>query len=195
MRTRTTAVGVLLLAALTACSSSDGESNKAAPSTKSTPPATTAAPTTPSSSPNQPRAFGDSYTSEEEFDGDVYKATSVVLGYEHDVKAQASAAEEVNADGYVWSALEIKVCAESDGISVSRFPWVLAYADGARVEPSGTTYDDFPKPEYPIEAQVKNGDCVRGKITYAVPGDQKPIKVIYAPDGMPDPVEWAMPRS
>ncbi|PWG08260.1 DUF4352 domain-containing protein [Streptomyces sp. V2] len=124
----------------------------------------------------------------------MYKATSTVLGYEQGFKAQASAAEETGAPGYVWAALEIKVCVLSDGMRVTRFPWVLAYADGARVEPSGTTYGDFPKPEYPIDTQVKKGDCVRGKIAYAVPGDQRPAKVIYAPEGLPEPVEWAMPK-
>ncbi|CAL9456563.1 hypothetical protein SUDANB15_02532 [Streptomyces sp. enrichment culture] len=194
MRTRTT-VGILAALALTACSSEDN--NTAA--TKPTP-ATSAAstsPASPSPTPNTdtPLAVGDTYTSTVEDQGLTYKATITVLDYEHDFDAQASAAEEVNADGYVWSSLEIKVCAKSDGISVSQFPWVLAYADGSRFEPSDVSYGDFPKPEYPLEAQVKNGDCVRGKIPYAVPGDQKPIKVIYAPDGMREPVEWTLPRT
>ncbi|MFF5004671.1 hypothetical protein ACFY3G_17795 [Streptomyces phaeochromogenes] len=186
-------VALLALAGLTGCSSDD----KATPTAGTTPATSAASTPTPSPKPSPDKAMtvGDTFSSTREDQGLTFKSTSTVIGYQHDVKASTSADEENGTDGYVWSALEIKVCAKSDGISVSRLPWILAYADGARIEPSGTTYDDFPKPEYPVEAQVKNGDCVRGKITYAVPGDQKPVKVIYAPDGLPEPVEWAMAKS
>jgi hypothetical protein len=185
---------LISLAALTAaCTSSDD--NKAAPADTPTPKASASAQAKPTPSPSKAMTIGDAFDYEREQDGLIYKSTSTVLAYEHDAKTSIAADEENGTDGYVWSALEIKVCAKSDGISVSRFPWILAYADGARVEPSGTTYGDFPKPEYPIEADVKNGDCVRGKITYAVPGNQRPAKVIYAPDALPEPVEWTMPKS
>ncbi|MEV6409388.1 DUF4352 domain-containing protein [Streptomyces bobili] len=195
MNTRTAACAALfaLVALATACSSDDAADSTPKPSASAAAAASSASP--PSPIPSKARTIGDMYSSTREDQGLTFQTTSTVLGYEHDFKAQASAAEETGAAGYVWSALEIKVCAQSDGISVSRFPWVLAYADGARVEASGTTYGDFPKPEYPIEAKVKNGDCVRGKIAYAVPGNQRPVKVIYAPDGLPEPVEWTMPVS
>lgn len=192
-RRAATAVLLTIAAATAGCSADSGDDTKPA-ADASTQAVTSTAPT-PSATPSGPMVIGDTYSSTREDQGVTYKTTSTVLAYEHDVKVSIAADEENGTDGYVWSALEIKVCALSDGIGVSRFPWILAYADGSRVEPSGTTYGDFPKPEYPIEADVKNGDCVRGKITYAVPGDQHPVKVIYAPEGLPEPVEWTMPKS
>lgn len=187
MHARSTAVLAVTLLVLTGCTTSSGDKAKE--------PASSTPTVAPKPSPSAPMTLGDTFSSTREVDGVTYESTSTVVAYEHDVKTSVSAEDETGASGYVWSALEIKVCMKSDGMGVSRFPWILAFADGARVEPSGTTYGDFPKPEYPIEADVKNGDCVRGKITYAVPGDQRPTKVIYAPDSLPEPVEWTMPKS
>ncbi|MFF9625433.1 hypothetical protein [Streptomyces griseosporeus] len=192
MRTRTAACTALLaLALLTAGCSSDTDDKAAEPS--ATPTATSASPT-PSPAPSRPLAIGDTLTNTGKVEGKTFKTTVTVLGYTHDFKAQASAADETGAEGYVWSALEVKVCALTSEVMTSRFPWTLAYADGARVEPSGTTYDDFPKPEYPIEARVNSGDCIRGKIAYAVPGNQRPEKVIYAPESLDESVEWSLAK-
>jgi hypothetical protein len=68
------------------------------------------------------------------------------------------------------------------------------YAVGAGF--SGTTYGDFPKPEFPIEGKVTNGDRVRGKIAYAVPDNQRPRHGHLRPDGLPEPSSrMAMPAS
>jgi len=57
------------------------------------------------------------------------------------------------------------------------------------------TYGDFPKPEYPYDATVKAGDCVRGKTVFAVPGKQRPERVLYTPEALPEPAEWAVPTA
>ncbi|WP_199826546.1 hypothetical protein [Streptomyces sp. WM4235] len=54
----------------------------------------------------------------------------------------------------------------------------------------------MPKPEFPtMPTVVKAGDCVRGKIPFPVPGDQRPTKIVYAPIGHPSPIEWAVPAA
>ncbi|MFD5427709.1 hypothetical protein [Streptomyces sp. NPDC127084] len=195
-RTITAACAAALLGTLAACGGRSQPDAKppASASPTSPKPATTKS-TAAELSPTALRTFGKSYTNTSHDDeGTPYIATVSVLGYEQDVaKHSTSADEEFNTDGYVWAALELKVCAKTDGISASRFPWVLAYTDGARVEPSGVTYGDFPKPEYPIEAQVKKGDCIRGKIVFPVPGNQRPHKVVYSPDSQPESAEWSVP--
>ncbi|MHC5903555.1 hypothetical protein ACVNF4_06520 [Streptomyces sp. S6] len=197
MRTRTTLTATALAAAallLTACQNG-APSSGSKPSASST---SSPASTTPSSAPSgdqTTRTIGDTFSNSSDADGMHAETSVTVIGYEHGFNAQASAATETGERGYVWSALHIKLCAlsGSDTVVVSRTPWVLAYSDGARIEASGTTYGDFPKPEYPIEGKVKGGDCVRGKIAYAVPGKERPTKVIYAPGSLDEPVEWTFP--
>ncbi|WP_405676809.1 DUF4352 domain-containing protein [Streptomyces sp. NBC_01511] len=189
MRTTTAAIAaVLLLATLTSCSDDGGDDAKPEPAA-ATPEtgATSAAP-----EPVKPLAIGDAYTWTDETETGI-TGSSTVLSYEHDVKTAVSASEEIGSEGYVWSALELKVCSTEGTFSVSNMPWVLAYEDGARVEPSGTTYEDFPRPEFPHEATVTAGKCVRGKVVYAVPGDVRPESVIYSPASLSLPIEWAVP--
>ncbi|KUN91910.1 hypothetical protein AQJ67_41510 [Streptomyces caeruleatus] len=118
-----------------------------------------------------------------------------VLSYEQGIKAQTTADQEFSTDGYEWAALEIKTCIAKGTGGTTRYPWILAYEDGARVEPSSVTYGDFPKPEYPYEATVKAGDCVRGKTVFAVPGNQRPERVLYTPEALPEGAEWAVPKA
>ncbi|MEV7174192.1 hypothetical protein AB0O18_31410 [Streptomyces sp. NPDC093224] len=192
MRIRTTAVLATSLAvlALSACNSPD---EPAAGSTVAGP--VSSAPPSPSTSPTRaaPLAFSQTLTTSAAEDGSV--ATATVIGYQQGVTAQQGADEENGTDGYVWAAVELKVCSAKGTIITSRFPWVLSYSDGARIEPSGTTFGDFPKPEYPIEATVKEGDCVRGKTVYAVPAAQRPAKVLYTTKLLAEPAEWAVPTA
>ncbi|SFY50071.1 hypothetical protein [Streptomyces sp. F-1] len=126
---------------------------------------------------------------------DEYEAaagTVTVLSYTQPVPSHVSAAEEVGAAGYVWGALEVKICATDGEFTTSSQPWTLAYADGARIEPSRTTYDDFPKPEYIEDADVTAGDCSRGKIVYPVPGGERPVEAIYSTDDTPA-MKWSLP--
>ncbi|MFD4740946.1 hypothetical protein ACFWNQ_26790 [Streptomyces virginiae] len=191
MRIRTTAVlaASLTLLPLTACSSPD---DKPAASPAAATPSSSAPPSaSPSPTRATPLAFGQSVTTSAAEDGST--ATATIIGYQQGIRAQQSADKENGTDGYVWAALELKVCSTKGTIDTSRFPWALSYPDGVRIEPSGTTFGDFPKPEYPIEAKVKEGDCVRGKTVFAVPSAQRPTKVLYTTQLLPEPAEWAVP--
>jgi hypothetical protein len=194
MRTRTTAAtAALLLAALTACQSSSDEpadSQKKNSAKGSAPKSASAAP---SPTEDGPRKFGEIFTFTDPADG--VTAGVTVLSYEGGIKAQTSADAEFGTDGYQWAAIEIKLCSKKGTAGTTRFPWVLLYADGARYEPSDVTYGDFPQPEYPYEAKVKAGDCVRGKTVFAVPGGKRPERVLYTPAAIPDGVEWAVPKA
>lgn len=190
MRVRTAipvSVSTAILLAVTGCDS--GTSVQTAPSTPPAPASSAAPSPTPSPTPEAPRAFGATITNDSAASG----ATVTVLGYEQGIKAGTTADEEFGTSGYVWAALEIKVCSTKGKVGITRNPWVLAYTDGARVQPSGVTYGDFPKPEYPWEADISAGDCVRGKTVFAVPGKQRPAKVIYTSSALPEPAEWAVP--
>lgn len=190
MHTRTATAALLLaLATLTACSA-DGDDPKPAPTT----PAAKAAPTKATPSPAAPMPFGKALTLEGTEPGSI--ATATVLGYEQgNINPQTSADEEFGTTGYVWATIELKACNKKGALGVTRYPWALAYADGTRIEPSGVTYGDFPKPEYPYEAIVKTGDCVRGKTVFAVPGNQRPDRVLYTTEILPEPAEWAVPAN
>ncbi|MBT2511452.1 hypothetical protein J7I98_37770 [Streptomyces sp. ISL-98] len=66
--------------------------------------------------------------------------------------------------------------------------------DGRRVEVTGLNGGDMPKPEFPTDGvSVKAGDCVRGKVPYAVPGDKWPERIVYAPQSLDEPLEWLVP--
>ncbi|MFJ3024093.1 hypothetical protein ACIPH4_24575 [Streptomyces tendae] len=194
-RTRTITTAAALLLALTACSSGDDNAKDDKPSPSGTTTTQTTPAAAPSPTPTQPRKIGQTLTFTDDMDGVTMAVT--VLGYEQDTfKPQTSADEEFGTTGYTWAAVEIKACVVSGGNSgVTRYPWALAYADGARIEPSGTTYGDFPKPEYPHEAALKNGECVRGKTVFAVPAKQRPERVLYTTEALEVPAEWAVPKA
>ncbi|WP_066945051.1 hypothetical protein [Streptomyces lushanensis] len=188
-RTRTTAAAVttaLLLTALTACSDSGSDTAQPAETT----PAAETTTEEPTPTPAAPLTIGTPYAWEDTANG--LQGTSTVLGYEQGVRSVASASEEIGAAGYEWAALELKVCSDAGSFPVTTTPWTLAYADGARIEPS-STYDDFPKPEFPFDATVTAGKCIRGKVVYPVPDDSRPESVVYAPEGLAEPVEWTVP--
>ncbi|MEU5908892.1 MULTISPECIES: hypothetical protein [Actinomycetes] len=188
-----------LLAAATATTGCSGGSNSGGsePTAKNetTPTATetTAAPTPSESTPVAPRAIGETFT----FTGDDDVTMAVtVMGYEQDVaKNSRSAEEEFGTDGYVWAAVDIKACLKKGLAGVTRYPWALAYADGTRIEPSNVTYGDFPKPEYPYDAKLKAGECVRGKTVFPVPGSQRPERILYTAESLPENAEWAVPKA
>ncbi|MFE6942219.1 hypothetical protein [Streptomyces chartreusis] len=194
MRTRTTvATAALLLTTLNACQS--GSEEPAAGDDKARKPKAPAATSSPAPSPteDEPRDFDEVLTFNDPVGEVTLKVT--VLGYEQGIKAATSADQEFSTTGYEWAALEIKACVTKGTGGTTRYPWVLAYADGARIEPSSVTYGDFPKPEYPYEATVKAGDCVRGKTVFAVPGDQRPERVLYTPEALPEGAEWKVPKA
>jgi hypothetical protein len=196
MRTRTTtaALAVLLLP-LAACTSSS-DAKPAATVTVTVAPSATPSPS-PSATEDGPLKLGTA-TKWEWTDTDT-PATGVTtaIGYKQPVKTTFATPEDdmgAEGKGYVWAALEVKVCTTTGMVSVSNSPWSLAFADGTRIEANNSTYGDFPKPEYPVgDTAIKAGDCIRGKIVFAVPGKQRPVKVIYSavPEG-DAPIEWAV---
>lgn len=196
MHARTAACTALLaLAALTGCSSGDSTAGSTAPATTNTPsPVTTTAEPT----PTEPDvlALGDTWEFEGTDDaGETVQGAVTVVGYKQDVKSVVSADEEFSTDGYVWAALELKTCSTQGSFWATTAPWTLSYEDGTRIEPSSTTYDDFPRPEFPFETKLTTGKCVKGHVVYPVPGDQRPAAVVYAPDGLDTPTEWTMPKA
>lgn len=188
-------VALLALAGLTGCGS-DSADDKASPPTTSSAPAPETS--TPEPSPAEPEilALGDTWEWEQTSDvGEAAEGAVTVLSYKHDVKSVVSADEEFSTDGYVWAALELKTCSIQGSFWATTTPWTLSYEDGTRIEPSSTTYDDFPRPEFPFETQLTTGKCVKGHVVYPVPGDQRPATVVYAPDGLDTPTEWTVPKA
>lgn len=192
----TAAAVAALLGAVTLTGCSGGDTDAKPKPTKTATPSPSEEPT-PSPSPTGPVIIGDTWEWEGKDDKGAYSGTTTVLSYEQHVARTSIQPEEEfgpESKGYVWAALELKVCTTTGDVYVDNTPWTLAYEDGARIQPSTVTYGDFPKPEYPaVPTIVKPSDCVRGKIVFSVPSDQRPEKVVYAPsDG--DVTEWAVPK-
>jgi hypothetical protein len=61
-----------------------------------------------------------------------------------------------------------------EGVTHSWSPWTVNGDDGSRYPASSSTYEDYPKPEYPFagEETYKPGDCVKGWIVFTT--DAKP---------------------
>ncbi|MFE2185683.1 hypothetical protein [Streptomyces sp. NPDC059455] len=55
------------------------------------------------------------------------------------------------------------------------------------------TYDDFPRPEFPIDATLTDGRCVKGKIVFPVPGRTRPGTIVYTAGSLGTPQEWTVP--
>jgi len=114
--------------------------------------------------------------------------TATALAYRQPVAKGAPRPDD--QPGYVWGAADVKVCMKIPDQTVSRWTWVLMYADGAVIEPSSTGYVHFPNPAYPWDDQpVRVGRCVRGWIVFPVPSGERPASIQYQPDGY-EPIEW-----
>ncbi|MEV5768315.1 hypothetical protein AB0L34_27585 [Micromonospora sp. NPDC052213] len=186
---------LLLVAALAGCGG--GPEPAAAPTTPAPAPTSAAPSPTPSASPspspsvdpNAPLPFGKGIIT-----GGGY-VTATVYAYRHNVAKSAPRPEE--QPGFVWAAVDVKVCANKDitvsSVGVSNGPWTLVYADDTTIGPSDTGYDSFPEPEYPwSEKALAPGRCVRGWITFPVPGTKRPVFVEYAPEGEQVTPRWAV---
>ncbi|MFG2618969.1 hypothetical protein ACGFXC_15300 [Streptomyces sp. NPDC048507] len=105
--------------------------------------------------------------------------------------------EGLGVEDAVWAAVEVKVCnKQGPDISSDQQPWSLAFADGTRTQTTGLNGGDLPKPEYPtLPTVVKAGDCLRGKIPFPVPKDQRPTKIVYRSASALTSTEWAVPAS
>ncbi|MFF2773363.1 DUF4352 domain-containing protein [Streptomyces sp. NPDC058052] len=123
------------------------------------------------------------------------KFTVAALSYTQPVKGPQPP-DPATQGGNVWATVEAKVCSEAGRtLTVTQFPWSLAYADGTVVKVTGSSGGDMPKPEFPMDQPVKNGRCVKGKISFPVMNDQRPAYVVYAPETLAaTPIEWAIPK-
>ncbi|WLW50750.1 hypothetical protein [Streptomyces sp. YU58] len=149
---------------------------------------------TASSSP-EPFAFGDTWKLKNIDPAKPFEGTLTVVGYKQGFTSVGKASEEAGAPGYVWAYADLKLCAVKGSHIESSFNWTLYYSDGSRIERSGSTYGDFPKPEYPVEVTLTSGKCARGKLAFAVPGDKRPESVLYKPEGLDEPREWTVPKA
>ncbi|MCX4474801.1 hypothetical protein OOK41_31570 [Micromonospora sp. NBC_01655] len=189
-----TAALVALAAALAGCSSDTKPA--AAPPSSPPPPTASSSPTgsptaspSPSVNPDTPLPLGKSTRTADGY------VTATVYGYRHNVAKSAPRPDE--QPGYVWGAADVKVCANKDisasSVGVSHGPWVLVFADDTVAEPSSTGYESFPEPAYPwAEKALAPGRCVRGWITFPVPGKKRPAFVEYAPEGEEVTPRWAV---
>ncbi|MEU6352211.1 hypothetical protein ABZ896_23275 [Streptomyces sp. NPDC047072] len=151
-------------------------------------------PSVSSSSPT-PLSFGDTWKFKNSDPAKPFQGTLTVLAYKQGFTSVGKASEEVGAPGYVWAYTDLKLCAVKGSYIESSYNWTLYYSDGSRIERSGSTYGDFPKPEYPVEVTLTAGKCARGKLAFAVPGNKRPASVLYKPDGLDEPREWTVPKA
>ncbi|MEV8534662.1 DUF4352 domain-containing protein [Streptomyces sp. NPDC051211] len=123
--------------------------------------------------------------------------TTTVLAYQHFVKGVTPPGAELGVVDGVWAAVEVKICNKQGAeISSDQQPWSLAFADGTRTQTTGLNGGDLPKPEYPtIPTVVKAGDCLRGRIPFPVPKNQRPAKIVYHPSSAKTATEWIVPAS
>jgi hypothetical protein len=185
--TATVAACLLLASIATACSSSDDPKPTVAKASD-TPPASSTPTPTPSPSQEQLKV-GDTA----KINAADAKFTAAVLGYKDD---GIKGVPEMLSSGQKWAALQVKVCnTGTDGFGVSPLVWSLAYTDGARIEAAGMNAGELPQPLYPMDAEVKVGDCVRGWIAFQVPVEGRPERVLYSPDTLDEPVEWLVGKS
>ncbi|TXS20217.1 DUF4352 domain-containing protein [Streptomyces sp. adm13(2018)] len=121
--------------------------------------------------------------------------TATVITYTQPAKGPQPP-DPATQGGDVWATVEAKICNEAKTVTVSQFPWSLAYADGTVVKVTGSSGGDMPKPEFPMDVPIKAGRCVKGKIPFPVMSNARPERVMYAPESLSDnPVEWTIPKS
>ena len=103
-----------------------------------------------------------------------------------------------------WYSVLVKVCGMVDHdekgkpITVSWAPWNVGDSDGARYDVTGWTGGIvYPIPTYPQDdaAQLIQGQCIKGCITFNVAPNAKISRVIYSGTGG-NPVVWkVVPRN
>ncbi|MFE5675095.1 hypothetical protein ACFQ7B_07605 [Streptomyces erythrochromogenes] len=195
MRTIHAATLGLALFAATGCGTDASTASKA-PSPSATAAAAPTSSPSPSPTPTPDPVFtvGHAWAFEGTIGAEQVTGNAAVLGYRHKVRSVGSAADESGTAGYVWAALDVKVCSDNGTFVATDQPWTLTYADGARIAPSSTTFDDFPKPAFPFETTLTAGKCVKGNIVFAVPDNPRPSTAAYAPNGLATPREWDLSK-
>lgn len=194
IRTAALVAAGALAATLTACSS-DGDPSPTVTVTKTVTAGSGEAPgesAKPAAGDDGALDLGEPWSWEASSDGEQASGTTTALAYKQPIKG-ITPPDIDGKSGEVWGQVEAKVCVDEGVITASQFPWSLAFADGARVDVTGSSGGDFPRPEFPMDAIVKAGDCVRGLIMFPVPEGQRPEKIIYSPDANPEGAEWSVP--
>ncbi|WP_326787869.1 hypothetical protein [Streptomyces sp. NBC_00151] len=191
-RTTTAVTAVLLLATVTACSSSSTDNKPRTASAKTTSRATAS-----TAAKTSPLKIGTGHHwSDTDTDGSHISGTTTVMGYTQPIKMDHSSGLSDFAHP-VWATLDVKLCADSSSTTVmsSQSPWALGFPDDTRIQAPFVSGAGVPKPEYPLDgAAVKAGTCLRGKITFSMERGTRPNQIIYGPEGR-DPVEWAVPKA
>ncbi|MGW1966380.1 DUF4352 domain-containing protein [Streptomyces sp. NPDC001935] len=189
MRATTVAITCLLAAGLTADCSSGHKEEPAAAHASETESASPAKSFTPSPSPDR-FELGD--TADLAADG--LKWTAAALTFKD---SGISSSPGLLTNGQKWARVEVKVCnvAGRAAFSASPFTWTLAYADGSRVEATLVSSGVTPGPLYPQDTKLKGGDCVWGKVTFAVPLKGRATRVLYSPTDIDEPMEWTVPNA
>lgn len=200
-----TALAGLVTGVLIGITADSGGGDKAAPSTTATTTVTSAQTviatpgadevSAPAPSSAKPLAFGDTWKLSNIDPAKPFEGSLTVLGYKQGFTSVGKADEEAGMPGYVWAYTDLELCGAKGSYTDNTTSWTLYYSDGSRISPSGTTYGDFPKPEFPFEVTVTAGKCARGKLVFPVPGDKRPESVLYKPDGLAEPREWTVPKA
>ncbi|WP_141758016.1 DUF4352 domain-containing protein [Streptomyces sp. LUP47B] len=131
---------------------------------------------TPVSSPSssKPFTFGNTWKLNNIDPAEHFEGTLTVLSYKQGFTSVGKASEEAGEPGYVWAYADLKLCGTKGSYTDNTTSWTLYYSDGSRINPSGTTYGDFPKPEVPTEVTVTAGKSARGKLVFTVPSAKRP---------------------
>lgn len=190
MHARRAACAILLAAATTTACSSNAEPEKIRVTVTQT---VTASPTKKAAEQDGALKMG-AKKDVVETEDDLH-ITVQALEYQQPYKGPQPEAPQDFQGGDTWATASIKVCnVEGADITVSQFPWSLAYKDGTSIDITGSSGGDMPKPEFPMEKTVKPGRCAAGLIAFPVPSDKRPEHLVYEPEGS-DPTEWAVPKS
>lgn len=82
------------------------------------------------------------------------------------------------------SALVESCVTGGEAVSLSWDPWSAFTADGSRFPALGSTYGDYPKPEYPFagDETYKPGECVKGWIVFSSPKKPEMTSIRYSND-------------
>ena len=95
-------------------------------------------------------------------------------------KADASSSDEERT----VSALVESCVSGDEAVSLSWDPWSAFTADGSRFPALGSTYGDYPKPEYPFagDETYQPGECVKGWIVFSSPKTPQMTSIRYSND-------------
>ena len=186
----------LFTLALTSCGSDEEPAATAAsPSTSS--PAASGAPTSrtaaPSSSPAATSSTATSSPSSSAAPGPGTEVTTAFgsVTYFGQRTGAAPDAPPPAAAGTEWLAIDVQLCLNSSsaGGTVRSSSWVVRDAGNGLTDPCGVTYDQFPAPQYPVEAPLDSG-CVRGWVTYPIVTGKPLTQIQYTSESQPDPITW-----